>query len=166
MKKLCLMRHAKSSWKQTELADIDRPLNQRGLRDAPMMGQRLSSLGLVVDRIISSPAKRAITTARTVAGTIGYTYADIDTDDNIYLADSGSLYEIIAQLDNSINSVMLFGHNPGFTIMANDIGDASIDNMPTCSIAVFDLTIDSWSEVARGCGTLCYFDFPKNIKKA
>jgi len=165
MKQIVLMRHAKSSWTSKELADIDRPLNQRGLRDAPMMGRRLAEMGFLTDQIITSPATRAAVTARTIAAEIGFSSSAIQLDENIYLADPETLYELIRGLDDSLQTVMLFGHNPGFTVLANEIGDADIDNMPTCSIAVFNLKIESWSRLTRGCGELVFFDYPKSNRK-
>ena len=165
MKQIALMRHAKSSWRSRELADIERPLNKRGLRDAPAMGQRLADLGYSPDRIVSSPATRAAVTARAVAEKIGYSTADIQSSEVLYLAEPGEILEVIQGLDDSDQRVMLFGHNPGFTIVANQIGDLNVDNMPTGAIAVFDLNIDVWSECAQRCGKLKFFDFPKNPQK-
>ncbi|MDH3646115.1 MAG: histidine phosphatase family protein [Gammaproteobacteria bacterium] len=165
MKQIALMRHAKSSWDNAELADIDRPLNRRGLRDAPMMGQRLADMGFVADYIVTSPATRAAVTARTIAEKIGVSSSAIKLEEDIYLADPVTLYQVMQQLDDSHQTVMLFGHNPGFTMLANEIGDASIDHMPTCSIAVFNLKIETWSRIARGCGELVFFDYPKSIRE-
>lgn len=162
MKRLCLMRHAKSSWQDSSLADIDRPLNKRGLSDAPMMGKRLAAKGLKADLIASSPANRALTTARTIALHIAYPEDNIRIIDEIYLADPAMLYELAGQIPDTIQTAMFFGHNPGFTYMANDLGDLRIDNMPTCSIAVFDLDIDAWSDISPHCGKLSFVDYPKN----
>lgn len=165
MKQIALMRHAKSSWKNRELDDIDRPLNKRGLRDAPMMGERLAELDYKPDHIVSSTAVRAAVTARTVAKEIGYKPSKIVPEKRLYLADSEEIFDIIRELDDKHERVMLFGHNPGFTIVANQIGDLNVDNMPTGAIAVFNLNIDTWKDCAHRCGKLKFFDFPKNPVK-
>ncbi|MBT8135593.1 MAG: histidine phosphatase family protein [Gammaproteobacteria bacterium] len=162
MKQIALMRHAKSSWKNRELDDIDRPLNKRGLRDAPMMGGRLAELDYKPDHIVSSTAVRAAVTARTVAQEIGFKASKIQPEKRLYLADPEEIFDIIRELDDKHERVMLFGHNPGFTIAANQIGDLSVDNMPTGAIAVFNLNIDAWKDCTNRCGKLKFFDFPKN----
>ncbi|MBT8130625.1 MAG: histidine phosphatase family protein [Gammaproteobacteria bacterium] len=164
MKQIALMRHAKSSWNNRELSDDERPLNQRGLRDAPVMGQRLAAMNFKPDIILSSTAVRAAVTARIIAEEIGYDTSTIVPDEDIYLAEPETLINIIRQIDNSHSSAMLFGHNPGFTTLSNEIGDAAIDNMPTCSIAVFQLEIEIWADFSRNRGKLVFFDYPKNTR--
>ena len=159
------MRHAKSSWKNQRLSDMQRPLNHRGLADAPKMARRLAGIGFKTDLIVSSPAARAIATARIVAETIDYPLLDIRSDEDLYLADPDTLLELIASIDNTVNRVMLFGHNPGFTMLTNMIGDAHVDNMPTASIAAFDLDIDHWEKISYGCAKLRFFDYPKNTAR-
>lgn len=166
LKRLALMRHAKSSWKNAELADFDRPLNKRGLSDAPLMGERLASRDFATDLIISSPARRALVTARTVAECLGYPIIDIREEPTMYLADPDTLLEIVRETDDRYSRLMLFGHNPGFTHLANSLGDLHVDNMPTASIAVFEFVADHWTEIDYGEGRIILFDFPKNTDKS
>ncbi len=166
MKKLYLARHAKSSWKEPDLDDFDRPLNKRGKRDAPFIGQKLKEKNILPDMIISSPAKRAITTAKELASQMGFPKDNIVLDENIYEASGGELLSIIQQVNDKHESLMLVGHNPAFTSLHNYLADQYIDNIPTCSIAFIDLNVDSWKEVEPNTGTLVDFEYPKKYFKS
>jgi phosphohistidine phosphatase len=161
MKKLYLIRHAKSSWKERNLRDFDRPLNKRGNRDAPYMGNLLRQKGVSPSLIISSPAKRAITTANKIANEIGYNYESIIKNENIYEASAGEIIDIINSIEDEHETAMLFGHNPGFTMVANYLSNQRIDNIPTCGIAYIEFPFDSWSSVEVGTGKLIEFEYPK-----
>lgn len=165
MKTLYLVRHAKSSWGNPEQSDFDRPLNDRGNRDAPHMGKRLKEREVAPDLLLSSPAKRAITTCKVIASVIGYDVSRIKTDRRLYHADEEELMTILGELTDTQKVVMLFGHNPGFTRLANILFDQHIMNLPTCGIVAGKLQIKSWSEISAGIGTLEFFDFPKKNKK-
>lgn len=162
MKRLTLVRHAKSSWKDRSLSDFERPLNKRGKHDAPMMGERLVKLKFVPDLILSSPAKRAIKTARVIADAIGYPEKKILEKRAVYDADRTTLVQIIQALDDKLQHVMLFGHNPTFTYLANDFIEQHIENIPTCGIVCIDFDVQSWSDISPGKGRLVFFDYPKN----
>lgn len=163
MKRLALVRHAKSSWKYQELTDYERPLNKRGLRDAPEMGRRLAERGFSADLLLSSPAQRALVTARHVAAAISYPLDRIVEEPDFYLASPDTLIARVQSVDTEqTETVMLFGHNPTFTFLANSLGDLSVDNLPTCGIAVFCFDLDHWSELDYGTGQLEFFDYPKN----
>ena len=144
MKYLALLRHAKSSWKNADLDDFDRPLNQRGERDAPMMGRRLQARGVRPSLIVSSPAKRARKTARLVA-------------------QAGTILAVIAEQENSFNSIVVCGHNPGMTDLANRLTDSAIDNVPTCGVVGMEADIQSWAETGDAEWRLVFFDYPKRI---
>lgn len=159
------MRHAKSSWKDDALSDFERPLNKRGLRDAPSMGKRLRETGWRADLIITSPARRAAATARRIAEQLGYPVDDIDEHPALYLAEPATILEIAQGVDDAHACAMLFGHNPGMTQLANSLGDLRVDNMPTCSVAIFEFAVDRWSDIDYGDGKLLLFDFPKNTAK-
>lgn len=161
MKTLYLVRHAKSSWDDHDLSDFERPLNHRGEKDAPRMGKFFAHKKFFPELIISSPAVRAYTTAKIVANELNYPKDKLKTDSRIYEAAMKHLVEIIHDIDDSISSVMMFGHNPGFTNLANQLGDKFIDNMPTCSLAAIEMDINSWKEVTRYCGKLVMFEYPK-----
>ena len=162
MKKLVIMRHAKSSWKDSTLNDHDRPLNKRGERDAPAMGKRLANRSVSPDLIVSSTAVRAITTARAVAETIHYDIHKIVQSRKLYLADLDQLIQIIQKLDNDLELVFLFGHNPGMTELANHLGTTPIVNLPTCGFVELHYDCNSWKEIKHAKPTLEYFDYPKN----
>ena len=163
MKTLYLVRHAKSSWKFPELRDFDRPLNGRGKRNAPDMGKRLKAMGILPDLLIASPANRALTTARKIAENIGYPVEDILENDDIYHGSENTLLQVIKSADGDVNELMLFGHNPGFTDLANLLGDQWIDNIPTCGIVALGFDVTDWSEVTPGTGRNLFFDYPKKI---
>ena len=161
-KTLVIVRHAKSSWSDPVLADFERPLNRRGERDAPRMAQRLADLGANPDTIISSPANRALTTARTFATTLGVDTTSIEPDERLYLASSDTLFAIVREQPASVACLMIFGHNPGMTEFVNRLGNCDIDNLPTCAYAVFTIAADDWQSVRDGGAVLDVFDFPKN----
>lgn len=161
MKRLYLIRHAKSSWEDSDLSDIERPLNTRGKRDAPFMGKHLKEMKVSPDLIVSSPAKRALKTAKIIAKEIGFPKKDIETDESIYLASVSTLLHVIQNIEGSYQQVMLFGHNPGFTELAEYLTNQQFDNIPTCGIVCMDFDIKSWKEVGEGKGMLVSFDYPK-----
>jgi phosphohistidine phosphatase len=161
MKQLFICRHAKSSWKHPELTDFDRPLNSRGKEDAPRMGNILADKGITPNLILTSPANRAKTTALTMADALNFPLEAIQENAGIYLADTGTLIKILGNLPADINSFMIFGHNPGFTDLANLLGDFYIDNMPTCSIVALQFDMDDWSKLKSVKGELMFFEYPK-----
>ena len=161
MRTLYLTRHAKSSWDDPRTDDFNRPLNERGLRDAPFMARIFKERGEPVDRLVSSPAVRAISTAREFAGALGIHEADITQERGIYLAPAEMLLRIVNLLNNDHRRVMLFGHNPGFSELAEYISDADIGELATCATVRIDLPVDGWNEVSMGLGTLVWHDHPK-----
>ena len=166
MKHLTLLRHAKSSWKDLSLPDADRPLNKRGKRNAPEMGVRFAQQYPKADiHLVSSPAKRAITTARLFAEAVGYPVETIEVDDRIYQADASALLEIVRGLDDSWDHVVLVGHNPGFTDFINSATKHFIENLPTAGVAVLQYHEDSWRDVGTTQATLAELGFPKKKKQ-
>ena len=159
---LTLVRHAKSGWDDPGLTDFERPLTQRGLRNAPMMGQRLANTGCQVDIIISSPAVRAATTADMIAEEIGFDRNLILRKHSMYVAGLATLLEVIMQIDDCHRHAMLVGHNPGITQLCNHTCAASIDNMPTCGIACIEFDTQRWEDTVRKKGRLVEFDYPKH----
>lgn len=162
MKTLYLVRHAKSSWDNANQSDHDRPLNQRGERDAPRMGKRLRKRGDQPEVIISSSAVRALTTASILATALDYPTSDISIEERLYGAEPEDVLSIIGNLDDGIHCAMLVGHNPTFTALINALGRCDLDNVPTCGMAVLTFPIDSWKNMTTTQGTLVDFDFPKN----
>jgi phosphohistidine phosphatase len=164
MRELFLIRHAKSSWDDPTLADFDRPLNKRGREDAPLMGRFLKKSGIKPDLIVSSPAKRAKKTARIVAEELGYDKDDILFVDGIYEASLQSLIYTVCGFPDEAKRVMLVGHNPGITELANALGDVAIDNVPTAGIVGIALDAEQWREARRMKGHTVLFEYPKKIK--
>ena len=161
MKTLYLVRHAKSSWKYPKLDDFERPLNKRGRRNAPFMGAVLKELKVAPDLVLSSPANRAATTARTIADHIDYPLDNIQYSEIIYSFSENALIHVIRQIDDKIKAATVVGHNPALTDLANSIGDAAISNIPTCGVCCVNLNILSWTEFGDQRGKLEFFEFPK-----
>ncbi|TRX56246.1 histidine phosphatase family protein [Fulvivirga sp. M361] len=161
MKTLYLVRHAKSSWNFPELPDDKRPLNKRGKRSAPVMGERLLKRQVLPDLLLSSPAKRALDTSIIIADVIGYPEKRIQTDSGIYHAASHLLLNIVRKTNDSINSLMMFGHNPGFTDFANRLANTDIWNIPTCGVFACVFHTEHWSNVDFGKGEVLFYDYPK-----
>jgi phosphohistidine phosphatase len=128
------------------------------------MGRRLKATGQVPDLLISSPAVRAITTARMAAREMGFPEHRIIEDRALYHASASQLSRILQSLETLAGHVMLVGHNPGLTDFANDLSQVRIDNLPTASLFCVDLDISDWGELDRGTGHFAYFDFPKNTR--
>lgn len=167
MKKLYIVRHAKSSWDDTELDDFDRPLNKRGLKDAPRMGKRLREKRITPDIMLSSPAVRAITTCHAIAAVLQFEESKIKTDKRLYHANEDQILEVIRGLNDSIRDneevVFIFGHNPGLTEFVNSLLNTTIDNIPTCGVVATELPVERWQDVTFGCGKMLFFDFPKRV---
>jgi phosphohistidine phosphatase len=160
-KTLYLVRHAKSSWDDPALGDRDRPLSERGLSSAPDMGRRLAEQGHKPELIISSPAKRAFTTAKKIAKETGYKESKIVTDERMYFSGTRSMLDLLEELDDKNKKVMIVGHNPALTSLLNILCDSPIENMPTCAVAVVGFEMNSWSELSISNGELLAYDFPK-----
>jgi phosphohistidine phosphatase len=161
MKTLYLVRHAKSSWKYPELDDFERPLNKRGRKSAPLMGTVLKKLKVAPDIIISSPANRAAMTARIIADRIDYPPEKIRYSESIYESSANVLIHFIEHIDDDVDKVMVVGHNPATTDLANYFGGKPIRNIPTCGVFCVDLDISSWAKIFEHCGKLNFFEFPK-----
>ena len=148
MKTLYLIRHAKSSKDDPSLSDRDRPLADRGRRDAPTMGKRLAKRDVKPDLLVSSPALRALTTAQLMADEIGYAREKIVVDDHLYGSSADVLLALVRALDRKADRVMLFGHNPEITELAHRLS-SDIADMPTCAIAEFRFDTKKWSDVGE-----------------
>lgn len=163
-KRLTLLRHAKSSWNNASLDDRDRPLNERGERDAPVMGQRLLQKDSRPSLILTSPAKRARQTVRLIAREIGYPIEFLQTEAELYLASPEILLNVIAEQENTFNDIVLCGHNPGITELTNQLTGMAIDNVPTCGMVYIEAEIKAWDELEGTRCTLAAFDYPKAIQ--
>lgn len=162
-KQLLLVRHGKSEWGNAHLPDFERPLNPRGHRNAPEMASRLVYKNHIPQLMVSSPALRAITTARHFAQVWKIPADQIHEDASIYEADTKALMKVVNNLNNKYTRVALFGHNPGFTDLANYLTDAGIYNIPTCGTVLIEFGVENWQEVSHSTGILIEFDYPKSI---
>jgi phosphohistidine phosphatase len=164
MKKLYLIRHAKSSWDNPELRDVDRPLNKRGLKDAPRMGERLKARKVHPGMMISSPAARARMTCQEIAKVLAFAADKIHIEKRLYHANEDQWLTVLRELEDLPSQkeiTMMFGHNPGLTEFANRLLGETIDNIPTCGVVGAELNIKLWKEAAWGCGEMKFLDFPK-----
>lgn len=139
MRELILVRHAKSDWGDPSPADHDRPLNARGTRDAPMMARRLAEAGGTVERILSSTALRARTTAAVFGAELG---VEVELDEQLYLAPASRL--LAKAIESQAPRVMLVAHDPGISDLASLLSGGGIEHMPTCAVARFVWEVDSW----------------------
>ena len=160
MKTLPLIRHAKSSRDDVSLADQERPLNSRGRRDAPRMGERLAKRGVKPDLILSSPAARALETAEIIADKLDYKRTNIVVEGRLYTGDADELLAVIHLLGDTLQCVVLIGHNPELTTLAHRFA-GEITHLPTCAVAEFAFAAKSWSHIAKEKPAKVTLDFPK-----
>lgn len=159
---LIMIRHAKSSWSNPLQSDFERPLNERGEHDAPMMGQRLKALGIQPDLIISSMAKRAKQTAKKIAKELGYDEANILWYEKLYHCIPQVFEEVIYEVDDKYKNVFIVAHNPGITEFVNQLSHAfKIDNMPTCGMVGAKLELREWNEFYSVKKEVFLFEYPK-----
>ncbi len=161
MRRLYIIRHAKSSWSEPGLRDFDRPLNSRGKLDAPFMGKRLAAMAIRPNLIFSSPAKRARKTAQCIAEAVNYPAKDIIFFEAIYEAGVADLLRILAQAMDEAGTLFLVGHNFAITDLAEELTGQSLGNIPTCGVVGIEFPTQSWAEVLPGTGKLLFFDYPK-----
>lgn len=161
MKTVYFVRHAKSSWDNFGISDADRPLNQRGLRDAPFMAKLMRGRGVQPGLLISSPAVRAFTTAKIFADTLGLSEAQIQQNKKIYEAYPEDILDVLQELPDEYEVVFLFGHNPTLTSVANLFSDEYIVNIPTCGVVRVDAEVETWADFREGKGRLVEFHYPK-----
>ena len=166
MKNLFLTRHAKSSWSNPGLADIDRPLNERGKKAAPVMGKLIVDKGEKPELLISSPANRALSTAKAFGEVMGLVENDIIVNRAIYGAGAQQLLELVQNQDDLHKSIMLFGHNPTFTSFVNMLTGSNIMNVVTCGVVRIDFEYSSWIDIDFGSGRLVYYEYPKKYANA
>src|SRR5690606_1596107 len=159
MKKLLLIRHAKSDWEDPFLDDHERPLSLRGLRDAPLMAQRLVKKNIMPDLIISSDAKRAKTTALITAENLRYPKNKIPFTADLYYASASTLLAVIKNTPPDVETLLLIGHNPGLNDLIELLG-GEIDNLPTCGQFGFIFAVENWSSIDRESAQKWLFDYP------
>jgi phosphohistidine phosphatase len=164
MKTLLLLRHAKSSWKETGARDFDRPLNQRGLKAAPVIGRLIRKRKLRPDLVLSSPAERARQTAQLVLDAAGLE-TELRYDERIYEASASRLFEIVSQIEDDARTAMLVGHNPGLEELVEALtGEAP--GLSTAALACIELDIERWSKVQARANQLVWLAKPKELKSS
>lgn len=162
MKKLYIVRHAKSSWGDFTTPDFDRPLNERGKKDAPVMAGRLLDKKADIGVFISSPAKRAKATCREFVKVYARDKEEIVFIDELYHASVETFYKVAGSIDDQFKSAIIFSHNPGITDFVNSLAaGAKIDNMPTCAIFAVDIETESWGDFLKAKKKFLFFDYPK-----
>ena len=161
MKKLTLIRHAKSSWDDSALEDFNRPLNKRGQRDLPAMARRVRDFGLAPDRLLTSGAVRALTTAESLAGTLELNSRQVLVQPELYAASCSSLLHHLQHQSDQWHHLMIVGHNPGIEDLAYYLTHKRLAKFPTAAVLHIRLEISRWRELAESCGTVELFDYPK-----
>lgn len=159
-RKLFIIRHGKSSW-ETVVADIDRPLNERGVKNAYEMASYMLDRGLVPELVISSPANRALHTAIIMANVWGMKDQNIWIRRSLYLPEVEDITETLYEVDDAVSSVAVFGHNPGFTHFANQLARQTIDNVPTAGVVCVEMEMDAWNDIFNAKIGEVIFDCPK-----
>lgn len=161
MKTLILVRHAKSSWKHNVI-DHERPLNNRGNNDAQILSKHLKSKNLDIDSVLSSDAVRARVTAGIFVDNLNVNQENFSLNHNLYDFSGENLTQVIKECDNSINHLMVFGHNHAITSFVNRYGNKYIDNVPTCGVTIIEFEIDFWENLNQG-KTISTI-FPRDLK--
>ena len=162
MKTLYLVRHAKSSWKDSSLPDEQRPLNKRGKRNAPAMGEYLAGRCARVERLVASPARRALMTARFSAAALDYDLDAIVQQPQLYFSGISGMLDVVHATNDEVRSLMLVGHNPDMTSFVNNLCGYQTDNMPTCAVATIEFD-GEWSDVLPGRGRLVDYKIPREL---
>ncbi|EPR68584.1 SixA phosphatase family protein [Cyclobacterium qasimii] len=161
MKKLVICRHAKSSWDDPKLKDHERPLSNRGLRDAPMMAARMNTNSIFPEKIFTSDATRAKMTAEFYLKAFEKIDVVYEVSNALYMASVTELLKEIKKTSNKIDSLFIFGHNPGLTELTNYLGQP-LENLPTAAIMGFKFDATSWENISSDNASYWMFDFPKN----
>ena len=163
VKTLIVVRHAKSSWDIGTLNDFERPLNERGKKDAPVMAQRLIDREIKIDAFVASPAKRAKKTAELFCDTYRKPTDDIIYISMLYHATADDIYAAVEDLDDAFNTVALFTHNPGISAFVNTLTeDVQVDNMPTCGVFATKAITTKWADFKKVKKEFLFFDYPKH----
>lgn len=158
-----MVRHAKSSWGDFTTPDFDRPLNERGKKDAPEMANRLLNKNIIIDIFISSPAKRAKNTCQAFCKVYNRPKDEILYIDDLYHASVETFNKVVSAIDNKFESAAIFSHNPGITDFVNAlVKDVNIDNMPTCAVFAIEIETNSWQDFLQASKKFLFVDYPKS----
>lgn len=165
MKKIYLIRHAKSSWKDETLDDFLRPLNKRGKRDADFMGQRLKMFDVYPDAIYASSAKRSEKTAKALAKAIEFNKKKIIYTKSLYESSFETFLSFIRQMDDTYREVFIIAHNPTITEVGERLSGAILSNIPTCAIVCLRFDVEHFKDIDEESGHILFFDYPKKHLK-
>lgn len=160
-KLLILIRHGKSDVPNLGQRDIDRELNHRGHSDAPRMGRKLAEMDLKPDLIVSSPSIRTTQTTEYICEPLSYPVEKVDFQEDIYEASVRTLLRLVNELDNSLQTVFIVGHNPGFTYFSEYLTGKEIGNIPTCGVVELAFEVDDWALVSQNTASLKSYIYPK-----
>ncbi|HET8839693.1 MAG TPA: histidine phosphatase family protein [Flavobacteriaceae bacterium] len=161
MKKLILVRHGKSSWK-TQHDDRNRPLKKRGHTDGELVAKAFAPFFSEETKVFTSPAVRAKTTAQIFKSVLKINDSDFNIAEELYTFDDERILEFIKSRNNNLDEIMLFGHNPAFTALADDLGSQDLDNLPTTGLMIIEFPVSTWKEIKKGTTVLRLF--PKDLK--
>jgi phosphohistidine phosphatase len=164
-KTLHIVRHGKSSWDFEGISDIDRPLSPRGINNAYLMAKKLSERKVKPDLFITSPANRALYTAIIFARILKFPYDRIRISDSIYMGYTDDLVELVRRQDSSLSTLLIFGHNPAFTALANQLMEHYLDNIPTAGIVSLTYDIGDWKDLGKSSPRADFFDYPKRYSE-
>lgn len=162
MKKIIFLRHAKSSWKDPTIDDFDRPLNNRGRKNAPFMGKQFLKRNIFIDILLSSNATRAFNTANLFADSMNFKDKIIYLDE-LYLASSNKILNIIQNINEDYKNVLIVCHNPGITDLSNYLSNHFVENIPTAGVVCFNFD-KNWNEISEKSCEFVFFDYPKKYK--
>jgi phosphohistidine phosphatase len=164
MKNLFIIRHAKSSWEKESLHDIERPLAERGEKDATLIGKMLLKNGTLPQMVISSPALRAFSTARIICDEINFDKNKMVINNVLYFGDEDAIIELIRSFATEIDTAFIVGHNPTFSHLCSTLSEDFHSELPTCGIVVLAFNTGSWKLIEKHSGKLISYDYPKNYR--
>ena len=162
MKKLFLLRHAQTEGYSLSSPDSERKLTERGLQDAMQLGQLLHEKNITADKIVSSSAIRAQTTARLIANGLKYPPSQIQIEDDLYQCSEGDLLRFINKIDDSVNNLVLINHNPAVSAFMYLLSRKDYGFLSPCSLVVFSFDVQNWAEITRGSGKVEEMRVPEN----
>jgi phosphohistidine phosphatase len=160
-KNLHIVRHGKSSWEYEDISDIDRPLSTRGINNSYLMAKKLSRRKVQPGLLISSPANRALHTTIIFARVMKLPFEMIRIEDLIYTGQTEEMLDLVSRQDDAISEILIFGHNPAFTILANRLMPDNVENIPTAGIVSLTFETDSWADICRMTASKDFFDYPR-----
>lgn len=165
MKTVYLVRHGKAVSMDSGIPDFERTLMERGENDAELIGERLKELKVNPSLIISSPAPRALASAKLIARQLGYLQKSIRTRKSLYYQEDDALINVINEIDDNLDSIMVIGHNPSFTDFAQSYTKDFKADIPTCGVVGIRFKTNKWKEISRSQGKLKLFVYPEKVKK-